>query len=220
MHQIVDEAYVISVKEFITLLKGMGYENCYGMVSEEINFTKQEIISILKGLAEKDIITSNGEEFVLHDEYRKFMTSIGTADFVMVCNSNYGRNIFSLYIGDGVIVCKQSPNFTGTYCLEFAQKDSLGQLFYEELAIPRKLETEILNELLFEENIEENEQEIYSSTEIVNMETNEKVIVSIIKGFLSYYMIVKKGNEVVKSAYTEQKYKELLLEIIGGNIRW
>lgn len=233
MRSVIDERYIMSVRETVILLKSLGYKKCYGIITESIGFKESEAGMILNGLMKKEIIDSDGEAFQISRPYRDILEQMGEAEYIIVCHNRDWEHEFSLYVGNEFLKCKQSSYQQNIYLFNFIDNDKLKDEFLSEEVIPKNTDEEEINQKMFDarqsgalEDSDEllkiigREKNVKSVTEIINNKTDELMKIIIVKEPLYCYMISVCDNDIDKQPYTEQGYLEKIQKATGGKLKW
>lgn len=227
--KMIEEAYILSDKELIVLLKGMKYTKCFGIMEKEIELEQDEIIKLLQEMTVKKIISSNGEEFIILNPYKEIIHSMAKADYVLVVhNKNHGEDV-CYYAGLSENVIKCEKNINGSHTFRFFIIPGCG-FFSTELGI-ENLRSEELNEKLFSEE-EDKEKGIYgdffdsmekrnnivSLTEIIQISGNIRNSILIVEDGLTNYMMISDYYGIRREPYSFERYISCINEFTGGMV--
>lgn len=229
MREMVEEAYVLSVKELIIILKGMNYKKCFGLMEREAKLEQEEIIKSLHKMTANRILSSNGEEFIVLQPYREIVLGMAEAEYVVVLHDRNGGEDTCYYIGksEDIIKCGKNLNGNQTYRISILPKK---QFTSAEFGI-EELKGEELNKKLFseEENVEkgiygdffenlEQKENIVSMTEVIQISGDINQSILVIDDGLTSYMMISDNCGIRREPYSFKRYLSLINAFTGGMV--
>lgn len=220
------KAYILSIKEVTVLLNCMGFENCYGICTDDLKFSENEIANIINDLIRKDILDFEEENYILRKEYAKVLSGIAYARKIIIFHSNHWEDEFCLYVGDRILKCRQNQYHSQKYVMEYIKKEDIKEILYEKKIIFKESEEEEIFQKNFKENtysdiLQENVDEIIkkdgveSITEVIDLLTQGRDTITIFKGGVCCHLITNINNIEERTAYSEKEYLKNINEIMG-----
>lgn len=221
------ERIILSQNQLKVLLKGSNYSTVKGITLDKTEIDSSVLANTLNTLVRRNMLTNNGENFVMSENIRRIINTIGESQgFVILRSRNAFLPDLCCYIGDKVLVCDQMKHRKNDVSFSVTDADTVIDELLEEGYFPFDEELSPYNEndlLLYDESLlcEINlnhslreDSKIVFSAEISNINLEKRCYLAIVEYYLYNYIILFDGRTLHRELYSFSKIKQLIKEHI------
>lgn len=224
MKQQIRAAWLLSYDELLVLMKGQGCEGCYLLNSEAGRWQENNGIHVINSMAEKEIIESDGEKFIVRPEYKMLIKQLCQAEKIFVFHNKSRLPDFCVYIWQKQFIkCEVMQNHEKMYRFEYISMTNLNddlldyEVAYQDKELEQFNKKEISNQyhhsgFSFEQPVTRWFSDMYfmSCTEVLYKNNMQKIIAITNEQNLLNALLIYENGKVTKLPYTFEDFQNEL----------
>lgn len=214
-----EELFILSQTEFQILAASRGIRRFFGVKSNVV-LDETMVLYQIHEMAQRGILTQNGEGFEIQETYRNLMDGIKNATKLLVISDTRDTNgNVCIYKGEKIVCLEESPRDEDSLRLGIFEGDDLSQVLRDRELLP---ENSYDSEIMQIQDPEQYREEILAADPLVSYEVMmndaeiaEKQIIEVVM-VLGQYWIRKQGigESIEIFGYDRQQMCETLQELL------
>lgn len=214
-----EELFILSQTEFQILAASRGIRRFFGVKSNVV-LDETMVLYQIHEMAQRGILTQNGEGFEIQETYRNLMDGIKNATKLLVISDTRDTNgNVCIYKGEKIVCLEESPRDEDSLRLGIYEGDDLSQVLRDRELLP---ENSYDSDIMQLQDPEQYREEILAASPLVSYEVMmndaeiaEKQIIEVVM-VLGQYWIRKQGigESIEIFGYERQQMCETLQELL------
>ena len=214
-----EELFILSQTEFQILAASRGIRRFFGVKSNVV-LDETMVLYQIHEMAQRGILTQNGEGFEIQETYRNLMDGIKNATKLLVISDTRDTNgNVCIYKGEKIVCLEESPRDEDSLRLGIYEGDELSQVLRDRELLP---ENSYDSDIMQLQDPEQYREEILAASPLVSYEVMmndaeiaEKQIIEVVM-LLGQYWIRKQGigESIEIFGYDRQQMCETLQELL------
>ncbi len=214
-----EELFILSQTEFQILAASRGIRRFFGVKSNVV-LDETMVLYQIHEMAQRGILTQNGEGFEIQETYRNLMDGIKNATKLLVISDTRDTNgNVCIYKGEKIVCLEESPRDEDSLRLGIYEGDDLSQVLRDRELLP---ENSYDSDIMQLQDPEQYREEILAASPLVSYEVMmndaeiaEKQIIEVVM-VLGQYWIRKQGigESIEIFGYDRQQMCETLQELL------
>ena len=214
-----EELFILSQTEFQILAASRGIRRFFGVKSNVV-LDETMVLYQIHEMAQRGILTQNGEGFEIQETYRNLMDGIINATKLLVISETRDTNgNVCIYKGEKIVCLEESPRDEDSLRLGIYEGDDLSQVLRDRELLP---ENSYDSDIMQLQDPEQYREEILAASPLVSYEVMmndaeiaEKQIIEVVM-VLGQYWIRKQGigESIEIFGYDRQQMCETLQELL------
>ena len=214
-----EELFILSQTEFQILAASRGIRRFFGVKSNVV-LDETMVLYQIHEMAQRGILTQNGEGFEIQETYRNLMDGIKNATKLLVISDTRDTNgNVCIYKGEKIVCLEESPRDEDSLRLGIYEGDELSQVLRDRELLP---ENSYDSDIMQLQDPEQYREEILAASPLVSYEVMmndaeiaEKQIIEVVM-VLGQYWIRKQGigESIEIFGYDRQQMCETLQELL------
>ena len=214
-----EELFILSQTEFQILAASRGIRRFFGVKSNVV-LDETMVLYQIHEMAQRGILTQNGEGFEIQETYRNLMDGIKNATKLLVISDTRDTNgNVCIYKGEKIVCLEESPRDEDSLRLGIYEGDDLSQVLRDRELLP---ENSYDSDIMQLQDPEQYREEILAASPLVSYEVMmndaeiaEKQIIEVVM-VLGQYWIRRRGigESIEIFGYDRQQMCETLQELL------
>lgn len=214
-----EELFILSQTEFQILAASRGIRRFFGVKSNVV-LDETMVLYQIHEMAQRGILSQNGEGFEIQETYRNLMDGIKNATKLLVISDTHDTNgNVCIYMGEKIVCLEESPRDEDSLRLGIYEGDDLFQVLRDRELLP---ENSYDSEIMQIQDPEQYREEILAADPLVSYEVmmndaeiTEKQIIEVVM-VLGQYWIRKQGigESIEIYGYDRQQMCEILQDLL------
>ena len=214
-----EELFILSQTEFQILAASRGIRRFFGVKSNVV-LDETMVLYQIHEMAQRGILTQNGEGFEIQETYRNLMDGIKNATKLLVISDTRDTNgNVCIYKGEKIVCLEESPRDEDSLRLGIYEGDDLSQVLRDRELLP---ENSYDSDIMQLQDPEQYREEILAASPLVSYEVMmndaeiaEKQIIEVVM-VLGQYWIRKQGigESIEIFGYERQQMCETLQDLL------
>lgn len=214
-----EELFILSQTEFQILAASRGIRRFFGVKSNVV-LDETMVLYQIHEMAQRGILTQNGEGFEIQETYRNLMDGIKNATKLLVISDTRDTNgNVCIYKGEKIVCLEESPRDEDSLRLGIYEGDDLSQVLRDRELLP---ENSYDSDIMQLQDPEQYREEILAASPLVSYEVMmndaeiaEKQIIEVVM-VLGQYWIRRQGigESIEIFGYDRQQMCETLQELL------
>ena len=214
-----EELFILSQTEFQRLAASRGIRRFFG-VKSDVGLDETMVLYQIHEMAQRGILTQNGEGFEIQETYRNLMDGIKNATKLLVISDTRDTNgNVCIYKGEKIVCLEESPRDEDSLRLGIYEGDDLSQVLRDRELLP---ENSYDSDIMQLQDPEQYREAILAASPLVSYEVMmndaeiaEKQIIEVVM-VLGQYWIRKQGigESIEIFGYERQQMCETLQELL------